>query len=114
MLYLIIITLVVAGAGLCYYMTRPKKSIDITPLFPATVMITREMIATAVLKDTSACIGALALKSFLPEKCQVVWGVDTGSILCKNSVTRLSTGIDVMHITEPQEVTFKITSHYEF
>lgn len=116
MLYLAIIILVVAGAGLCYYMTKPKRvnSTNITQLFPATIFVTREMIAIARVMEPSMCIGAKALQSILPEDTEVNWCENTGYVYQGRNVLSLLSSTNMMEVTTPQEVTFQLIKYDDY
>jgi hypothetical protein len=85
-------------------------------LFPIKVKITKEIIEEGrkSLWDTSRCIGALTLKSVLPEefKDRATWGVYTGGVSYSKIRVTTEEGIDIMEVKKPRTVNL-ILSNYE-
>jgi hypothetical protein len=88
---------------------------ELKDLFPRKFFITEEIIKKANLSNVSNCIGALSLKESLknvPEIDQeeLSWGSYSGSntILGCNVWVGTQEGINLMNVTEPQEITFII------
>lgn len=99
---------------------------QIKKLFPVTVEVTQEIINSAFIMNAKQCVGALILKSILPDenKDQVYWGVDSGGIwkkgaladetvdanalLLVKSVDENGKAINMMQIKEPQTVILTI------
>ncbi len=102
------------------------RTSDIKKLFPITVEITKEILDSAFILNSEKCIGALALKSILPDevKNQAYWGCASGGIWKKGvtvnetfndnalvliqSVDENGNPINMMNIREPQTITFNI------
>jgi len=86
------------------------KKQEIINLFPITANITQEIIDKAYLGDIRKCIGALTLKTVIPEN-DVIWGVESGGIY-PNEVGEQAVKITTVEktnmtdVTKPQEVTF--------
>ena len=81
---------------------------EIKSLFPLKAMITQEIIDNARLYNTKRCIGALTLKSVVPDD-SVDWG-DLSGYIESDEYSRVwitTRGrVSMMDVIKPQEVTF--------
>jgi hypothetical protein len=93
------------------------KPSEIKALFPKTVEITEEILSGANLRDGNRCIGALALKSFIPkeEHDRIFWGLYIGSVsgvFLKteewDSEEKMFLPLYVNEIKKPQSITFTL------
>ena len=81
---------------------------QIRTLFPLKATITQEIIDNAKLHNRFKCIGALTLKSVIPEG-NPSWGNTIGSIGVSGGeriVLTTEEGIEMMCVKQPREVTF--------
>ena len=83
-------------------------------LFPLKATITQEIIDKANIMDEYNCIGALTLKSVIPDTYdfhhKLAWGCDCGlqGIYKKPVLLTTLEGINMMNVKTPQEVTFVV------
>lgn len=85
---------------------------EILAWFPKKAKITQEIINEAKLYRSNLCIGALTLKTILPDeyKDKASWGIFTsfGTFPKDNIVITTDDNVDMMMVKEPREVTFII------
>jgi hypothetical protein len=90
---------------------------DIKTLFPLKAEITQEIIDGANTYSVTKCIGAKTLRTAVESKTNTVfstfaitWGSHSGNIETETSPLNIGTeeDINMMRVTEPQTVTFKL------
>ena len=84
---------------------------ELISLFPMEAYITQEIIDNSSRYLTKKCIGALTLKTILPEefKDKASWGDTKTQEVIPGYIITTEEGISMMDVIEPQKVTFIIT-----
>lgn len=84
---------------------------EIASMLPMTVVVTQEVIDSADVNDTLNCIGVKTLRAVIPnlEGKLIRWGRDQGFIRFTDDISiYFKTDVDMMDISEPQKVTFRL------